>query len=104
MNKNNQNLRGHQKKKKFVFDSKGFPGGSVVKNLPVMQEIQETWIQSLGQKILWQRAWQPTLVFLSRKSYGQKSLVSYNPQGHKESDMTEVTEHTLTGKEAFEKL
>ena len=25
----------------------GFPGGSVVKNLPVMQE---TWVRSLGQK------------------------------------------------------
>ena len=26
-------------------DSEGFPGGSVVKNLPVMQE---TWVQSLS--------------------------------------------------------
>ena len=26
---------------------KGFPGGSVIKNLPVMQELQETWVQSL---------------------------------------------------------
>ena len=26
----------------------GFPGGSVVKNLPVMQEMQKTWVQSLG--------------------------------------------------------
>ena len=26
----------------------GFPGGSVVKNLPVMQETQEAWIRSLG--------------------------------------------------------
>ena len=25
----------------------GFPGGSVVKNLPVMQEIQETQVQPL---------------------------------------------------------
>ena len=29
---------------------KGFPGGSVVKDLPAMQETQETWIQSVGQK------------------------------------------------------
>ena len=28
----------------------GFPGGSVVKNLPVMQKTQETWVRSLGQK------------------------------------------------------
>ena len=26
----------------------GFPGGSVVQNLPAMQELQETWVQSLG--------------------------------------------------------
>ena len=28
----------------------GFPGGSGVQNLPVMQELQETWVQSLGQE------------------------------------------------------
>ena len=28
----------------------GFPGGSVVKNLPVMQESQETQVLSLGQE------------------------------------------------------
>ena len=27
-----------------------FPGGSAVKNLPAMQESQETQVQSLGQK------------------------------------------------------
>ena len=27
---------------------KGFPGGSAIKNLPVMQELQETWVQSLS--------------------------------------------------------
>ena len=26
----------------------GFPDNSAVKNLPVMQEIQETWVQFLG--------------------------------------------------------
>ena len=25
----------------------GFPGGSVVKNPPAMQELQETWVRSL---------------------------------------------------------
>ena len=29
---------------------KGFPGGSVVKNLPAVQETQETKVQSLGWK------------------------------------------------------
>ena len=27
----------------------GFPGSSAVKNRPAMQELQETWAQSLGQ-------------------------------------------------------
>ena len=27
-----------------------FPGGSVAKNLPTMQDLQETWVQSLGQE------------------------------------------------------
>jgi len=27
-----------------------FPGDSVVKNLRAVQEIQETWVQSLGQE------------------------------------------------------
>ena len=28
----------------------GFPGGLAVKNLPAMQELQETWVQSLGRE------------------------------------------------------
>ena len=28
----------------------GFPSGSEVKNLPVMQDLQETQVQSLGQE------------------------------------------------------
>ena len=28
----------------------GFLGGSAVKNPPAMQEMQEMWVQSLGQK------------------------------------------------------
>ena len=40
-------------------------------------------------KIPWRRAWQPTPVFLSGKSHGQRSLAGYNPWGHKESDITE---------------
>ena len=29
-------------------DEMGFPGGSVAKILPAMQELQEMWVQSLG--------------------------------------------------------
>ena len=42
-------------------------------------------------KIPWRRKWQPTLVFLPGRSHGQRSLMGYSPQGHKESDMTEAT-------------
>ena len=47
--------------------SLGFPSGSVVKNLPVMQETQ---VQSLGQ-------------VLPAESHGQRSLVGYSPWGCK---------------------
>ena len=30
-------------------------------------------------------------VFLTRESYGQRSLIGYSSQGYKESDMTEAT-------------
>ena len=45
-------------------------------------------------KIFWRRAWQPTPVFLHGEPHGQRSLVDYSPQGYKELDMTEVTEHS----------
>ena len=34
-------------------------------------------------KIPWRRKWQPTPVFLLGKSYEQRSLEGYGPQGHK---------------------
>ena len=64
----------------------GFPHGSVVKNLPVTQEM---WVRSLVWEDPWRRKWQPTPVFLPEKSHGQRSLVSYSPWGCKESDTTE---------------
>ena len=48
----------------------------MVENLP---EMQETWVR----KIPWRRKQQPTPVFLSGKSHGQRSLVGYSPWGHK---------------------
>ena len=44
----------------------------------------------------WKGEWQPTPVFLLGEFYGQRSLVSYSPWGHKESDMTEWLTHTHT--------
>ena len=40
-------------------------------------------------KVPWRRKWQPTPVILPGKSHGQRSLVGYNPWGHKESNTTE---------------
>ena len=71
----------------FVKSERGFPGGSVVKNLPAMQEFQKTGVR----KMPWRRAWQPTPVFLPGESHGQKGPAGYSPQGHKESDTTEAT-------------
>ena len=42
------------------------------------------------------RKWQLTPVFLPGESQGQRSLVSHNPQGRKESDTTEATARTCT--------
>jgi len=45
-------------------------------------------------KIPWRRKWQHTPVVLSGKSHGQRSLMGYSPWDPKESDTTEVTQHT----------
>ena len=45
------------------------------------------WVAKIPRR----RKWQPPLVFLSGKFYGQKSLASYSPWGCKESDTTEHT-------------
>ena len=66
--------------------SEAFLVAQMVKSLPAMQE---TWVQSLGRKILWRRAWQPTPTFMPGESYEQRSLVGYSPWGHIESDTTE---------------
>ena len=69
----------------------GFPGGSVVKNPPAVQERQ---IRPLGRedpwvgKILRRRKWQATLVFLPGKPHRQRSLMGYSPWGQGELDTT----------------
>ena len=72
----------------------GFPGGSVVKNLP--GSARDTGgkgsIPGLG-RCPWRRKQQPTPGFLGQKSHGQRSLLGYAPWGHRELDTTEVTEH-----------
>ena len=64
----------------------GFPGSSVVKNLPAKQE---TRVCSLGQEDPLKKEMATAPVFLPGKSHGQRSLVDYSPWGRKESDTTE---------------
>ena len=39
------------------------------------------------------KEWLPTSVFLPREFHGQRSLAGYSPWDHKESSMTEATQH-----------
>ena len=81
----------------------GFPGGSVGKEFTFNAldakvqfssvQSQEMWVQFLGQEDPLEKAWQPTPVFLPGESHGQRSLTDYGPEGHKELNTTEVTEH-----------
>ena len=61
----------------------GFPGGSLVKNPPAMQETGNP-----GSIPRWRRSpgggkWQPTPVFLPGKSHKQRSWAGCSPQGHR---------------------
>ena len=70
----------------------GFPGAASGKE-PTCQcrRLKRGEFYPWVGKIPWRKAWQPTPVFLPGESHGQRSLVGYSPQGHKESNMTEMT-------------
>ena len=68
--------------------SLGFPGSSVVNNLPT---VQETQVQSLGWKDPLEEGMATTPVLLPGESHGQRSLAGYRSKGYKELDMTEAT-------------
>ena len=46
----------------------------------------DPWVGKISQR----RVWQCIPVFLPGESHGQRTLVGYGPQGHKEYDMTEA--------------
>ena len=56
-----------------------------------MQEMQEMWVQSLGQEDPLEEEMTATPLFLPEKSHKQRSLEGYSPWGCKESGMTEET-------------
>ena len=82
----------------------GLPGGASGKE-PACQRwrckryLVNPWVG----KIPWRRAWQPTPGFLPGESQGQRSLVGYGPQCHKDSDMTEETLHTCMEAQTIKK-
>ena len=71
----------------FAFLYASIWASQVAQWLKIQHVMQETQVG----KILWRRAWQPTLIFLPGEFQGQISLAGYSSQGFKESDMTEMT-------------
>ena len=69
---------------------KDFPSGSVVNNLPAMQETQETQVWSLGQEDPPEKEMETHSSILAWRIPRTVSLVGYNPWGPKESDTTEA--------------
>ena len=51
----------------------GFPGGSVVKNPPAMQETQEVWVPSLGRGDPLGKKVATHSSILAGKSHGRKA-------------------------------
>ena len=56
---------------------------SVVKNPPVLQELQETQIQSLGWEDPLEEDMATHSIFLPGESHGQRTLVGYSPYVHR---------------------
>ena len=62
----------------WVCESGGFPSGSVIKNPPAVQEMQETQVQPLGCVDALKDGMAHSSI-LAGESHGQRSLVGYSP-------------------------
>ena len=71
----------------FILDFPDGTGGK--KSACQCRRCEKPRLDPWVRKIPWRRKWQPTPVFLSGKSQGQRNLVGYSPWGHKESNTTE---------------
>ena len=70
----------------------GFPGGISNKESPANAgDIRDIGLIHGLERSPGGGHGKPTPIFLPGESHGQRSLVGYNPWGHKESDMTEAT-------------
>ena len=54
-----------------------------------MQELQETWVWSLGQKDPLEEEMVTHSSILAKTIGGQRSLAGYSPRGRQERDLTE---------------
>ena len=68
----------------------GFPGATSGKE---STRHKRCWFTPWVGKIPWRKAQKPTPIFLTGESHGQRSLAGNSSKGHKESDMTEATQH-----------
>ena len=59
----------------------GFPGDTVVKNQLPKQDMQETWVWSLGWEDPLEKEMATTPVFLPGESHRQRSLVGLESMG-----------------------
>ena len=59
----------------------GFPGNTSGKESTC--QYRRLRFNPWVRKIPWRRKWQPTSLFLPRKSYGQRRLEGYSPWGHR---------------------
>ena len=80
----------------FLWGTRAFPGGSVVKNLPTIDEMQETQVQSLGWEDPLEKEMEPTPVFLPGKSHGQRSLAGYSSWDQRRAGHDWANTHTCT--------
>ena len=63
----------------------------MVKNMPANADVREAGSIPGSGRSSGGGQGQPNLIFLSGISHGQRSLVGYGPEGHKESYTAEVT-------------
>ena len=70
----------------------------LVKNAPVMQEMQETWVQSLGREGPLEEGMTSTPVFLPGKPQEQRNQLGYSLGGLEESELTEHTQNRILKK------
>ena len=79
----------------MIRDPCAFSASYCFKNLPATAE--DPWVS----KIPWRRKWQPTPVFLFRKTHGQRGLAGYSPGGCKRVRHNLVTKQLLCSQPNF---